>query len=137
MMTMFVFSSRRRQTSCALVTGVQTCALPICLGVFARGARGECGFLFLGDALVKCSGQILDALGGDGDVFSRRLRGIRQFGELLVDRLDSPSGIKSIDPHTFERRLERFKLLRAVQRRQQLRSEEHTSELQSLMRISY
>src|SRR3546814_9375653 len=26
---MFFFSSRRRHTSCALVTGVQTCALPI------------------------------------------------------------------------------------------------------------
>src|SRR3546814_990043 len=28
---MFCFSSRRRHTRCALVTGVQTCALPICL----------------------------------------------------------------------------------------------------------
>src|SRR3546814_7962736 len=28
----FFFSSRRRHTSCALVTGVQTCALPICFG---------------------------------------------------------------------------------------------------------
>src|SRR3546814_20971790 len=28
---MFFFSSRRRHTSCALVTGVQTCALPIYL----------------------------------------------------------------------------------------------------------
>src|SRR3546814_15734833 len=27
----FFFASRRRHTSCALVTGVQTCALPICL----------------------------------------------------------------------------------------------------------
>src|SRR3546814_2830458 len=27
---MFVFASRRRHTRCALVTGVQTCALPIC-----------------------------------------------------------------------------------------------------------
>src|SRR3546814_1290488 len=27
--TVFFFSSRRRHTSCALVTGVQTCALPI------------------------------------------------------------------------------------------------------------
>src|SRR3546814_7548277 len=27
---MFCFSSRRRHTRCALVTGVQTCALPIC-----------------------------------------------------------------------------------------------------------
>src|SRR3546814_7146278 len=29
----FFFSSRRRHTRCALVTGVQTCALPICLGI--------------------------------------------------------------------------------------------------------
>src|SRR3546814_4000070 len=28
----FFFSSRRRHTRCALVTGVQTCALPILLG---------------------------------------------------------------------------------------------------------
>src|SRR3546814_8368906 len=28
---MFFFSSRRRHTRCALVTGVQTCALPICM----------------------------------------------------------------------------------------------------------
>src|SRR3546814_17691541 len=27
---MLLFSSRRRHTRCALVTGVQTCALPIC-----------------------------------------------------------------------------------------------------------
>src|SRR3546814_8303685 len=32
----FFFSSRRRHMRCALVTGVQTCALPICgLGVLA------------------------------------------------------------------------------------------------------
>src|SRR3546814_15496600 len=29
-MLVFFFSSRRRHTRCALVTGVQTCALPIC-----------------------------------------------------------------------------------------------------------
>src|SRR3546814_11311550 len=29
-MLCFCFSSRRRHTRCALVTGVQTCALPIC-----------------------------------------------------------------------------------------------------------
>src|SRR3546814_8991410 len=33
---LFCFSSRRRHTRCALVTGVQTCALPISAG---RGAR--------------------------------------------------------------------------------------------------
>src|SRR3546814_5305033 len=33
-MTSFFFSSRRRHTRCALVTGVQTCALPIsCFGL--------------------------------------------------------------------------------------------------------
>src|SRR3546814_5048987 len=34
----FFFSSRRRHTSCALVTGVQTCALPIsaCVGGIIR-----------------------------------------------------------------------------------------------------
>src|SRR3546814_5281553 len=33
MVTVFCFSSRRRHTRCALVTGVQTCALPISLEV--------------------------------------------------------------------------------------------------------
>src|SRR3546814_2631357 len=32
----FFFSSRRRHTRCALVTGVQTCALPILCGAAAR-----------------------------------------------------------------------------------------------------
>src|SRR3546814_8115451 len=31
----FFFSSRRRHTRCALVTGVQTCALPISIGEFS------------------------------------------------------------------------------------------------------
>src|SRR3546814_4944350 len=35
MSCLFFFSSRRRHTRCALVTGVQTCALPI----FTRQAR--------------------------------------------------------------------------------------------------
>src|SRR3546814_19847938 len=41
---MFVFSSRRRHTRCALVTGVQTCARPISVKggrVYAKGASGE------------------------------------------------------------------------------------------------
>src|SRR3546814_10054360 len=35
----FFFSSRRRHTRCALVTGVQTCALPIC--GLVRRQRGD------------------------------------------------------------------------------------------------
>src|SRR3546814_13557645 len=38
---MFFFSSRRRHTRCALVTGVQTCALPISPGP-RRGAAAKC-----------------------------------------------------------------------------------------------
>src|SRR3546814_15780118 len=36
---MFFFSSRRRHTRCALVTGVQTCALPICIVLVAAEAH--------------------------------------------------------------------------------------------------
>src|SRR3546814_18944675 len=38
MCLVFVFSSRRRHTRCALVTGVQTCALPISLSVTGPSA---------------------------------------------------------------------------------------------------
>src|SRR3546814_6308877 len=47
-MLLFFFSSIRRHTRCALVTGVQTCALPICwnasddvllYGSFSRGYK--------------------------------------------------------------------------------------------------
>src|SRR3546814_5169980 len=43
---MCFFSSRRRHTRCALVTGVQTCALPICCSIRPsahrrRGAPGQ------------------------------------------------------------------------------------------------
>src|SRR3546814_16710359 len=46
----FFFSSRRRHTRCALVTGVQTCALPICPAIT--------GFLHLFDVFHE-SGEIL------------------------------------------------------------------------------
>src|SRR3546814_4504948 len=39
MMFSFCVSSRRRHTRCALVTGVQTCALPILVTTGARGFR--------------------------------------------------------------------------------------------------
>src|SRR6188768_1232262 len=37
----FFFSSRRRHTRCRLVTGVQTCARPIALGMLDEGDREE------------------------------------------------------------------------------------------------
>src|SRR3546814_3351975 len=46
MVCVFFFASRRRHTRCALVTGVQTCALPICLrGEEMRELLEACGAL--------------------------------------------------------------------------------------------
>src|SRR3546814_9027020 len=54
----FFFSSRRRHTRCALVTGVQTCALPISLtletGRIARQADGAV-LATLGETVVLCA----------------------------------------------------------------------------------
>src|SRR3546814_5553791 len=40
LLVVFFFSSRRRHTRCALVTGVQTCALPICQWPSCAERRG-------------------------------------------------------------------------------------------------
>src|SRR3546814_3617586 len=56
-MLVFFFSSRRRHTRCALVTGVQTCALPIYVTeVLKDGAKvtvscaeGDTGFVYEGN----------------------------------------------------------------------------------------
>src|SRR3546814_1372566 len=46
LLSLFFFSSRRRHTRCALVTGVQTCALPISEIKDARiDAKHEFGFV--------------------------------------------------------------------------------------------
>src|SRR3546814_10125117 len=96
----FFFSSRRRHTSCALVTGVQTCALPICsLHARQRLAIDAVAGLW---AVEYVSGHQHEA----GTFASRR-------GRKRIDRVQP-----------------RFEQSGA-------RSEEHTSELQSLMRISY
>src|SRR3546814_20726468 len=64
----FFFSSRRRHTRCALVTGVQTCALPILGRLYAhhlchrlarrRLRRGAADLV--ADALAARGGQFLD-----------------------------------------------------------------------------
>src|SRR3546814_1073892 len=45
----FFFSSRRRHTRCALVTGVQTCALPICSAYARSPELLACQILFVAD----------------------------------------------------------------------------------------
>src|SRR3546814_14148485 len=64
---LFFFSSRRRHTRCALVTGVQTCALPICRGVVDRRnhlhlAVGQL-LDFHADAVVGAAGVLVERLG--------------------------------------------------------------------------
>src|SRR3546814_4778512 len=98
------FSSRRRHTRCALVTGVQTCALPICFPSFYRSCEGRHEHLVVNNRLPPI--QSLDQ--------HRQLRG----------REPRCSPVLGSGPYELSA-LEAF------------RSEEHTSELQSLMRISY
>src|SRR3546814_7817668 len=59
----FFFSSRRRHTRCALVTGVQTCALPICAAAIillvmtlASQSAGALLLLFAGYAMLTLRG---------------------------------------------------------------------------------
>src|SRR3546814_7078658 len=58
----FFFSSRRRHTRCALVTGVQTCALPICAGA-AAATRLSPGYK---NARCRCPGRRPKAVTRDG-----------------------------------------------------------------------
>src|SRR3546814_3564030 len=59
----FFFSSRRRHTRCALVTGVQTCALPISLRDHVRLREGaalgaELGAQLIVEAEIDVDGRI-------------------------------------------------------------------------------
>src|SRR3546814_16725986 len=60
------FSSRRRHTRCALVTGVQTCALPILVSTNAGGTQvlrhGTMRAQVLGIEAVMADGRIFDSL---------------------------------------------------------------------------
>src|SRR3546814_5842579 len=61
----FFFSSRRRHTRCALVTGVQTCALPISLlrVIAQRVDRGGTGFDVLLGGEIGDHALLLELLG--------------------------------------------------------------------------
>src|SRR3546814_5558307 len=106
----FFFSSRRRHTRCALVTGVQTCALPICAHLALMLHRGEtqvgrCKFLLL---------QLHESTHLATSVT------MSQFKHAIVQRVEAGQ------------RNELEFVAHGPKR-----SEEHTSELQSLMRNSY
>src|SRR3546814_5734654 len=103
-----LFSSRRRHTRCALGTGVQTCALPISAGLQGDAcAREE---VERGVARLSCH--------------TARAR-----TDLCSLRHENP-GSAGLAGRTGRKR-------RSRAGHWKMRSEEHTSELQSLMRISY
>src|SRR3546814_8393459 len=100
----FFFSSRRRHTICALVTGVQTCALPIYAAMPGRLLHA---FSFLLHFSASLMGILFRAASWRrGSDFS------------ASGNQGGHDGCSSEDDS-------------------RVRSEEHTSELQSLMRISY
>src|SRR3546814_1298031 len=58
------FASRGRQTRCALVTGVQTCALPICESVVLTSLMGQIVFVVQADRTKRESvDSALDLIG--------------------------------------------------------------------------
>src|SRR3546814_6754342 len=126
----FFFSSRRRHTRCALVTGVQTCALPICflgatgivIELAARQGRNRHGNT-LGLHCRYVTTNVLRAL-------SAVKRHVTQAQMLRGRRFaTTPQDIAATDGSEVQ--------LHAAIDILTDRSEEHTSELQSLMRISY
>src|SRR3546814_19654985 len=58
----FFFSSRRRHTRCALVTGVQTCALPICSGYTEHDPRDDLGGVDVARKLVILAREVCNTL---------------------------------------------------------------------------
>src|SRR3546814_14890677 len=81
---MFFFSSRRRHTRCALVTGVQTCALPIYLAAAASLGFAVAEIDFRGctgkdDALARFARALHfpDWFGGNWDALQDSLSDLR------------------------------------------------------------
>src|SRR3546814_5662949 len=141
---MCVFSSRSRHTRCALVTGVQTCALPIYTEELSavqhllcrqqRTLRGV-GAGPVDRDLARATEEVLlkPALeSGRVEIF-----GLRDEGDATRqgERHEEPVGIGQVVAGQ-DRRAglgDVVEILRGGPER----SEEHTSDLQSLMRISY
>src|SRR3546814_6836891 len=137
----FFFSSRRRHTRCALVTGVQTCALPIsALRPHCHAPRLAC---HRGHALLFGRGGLRPG------PQRRRRQGERRDGTVNGAHSDRESknatfcrkNLLQKDPRTSALDIisvakSRSPMASKVPRPDIVRSEEHTSELQSLMLLS-
>src|SRR3546814_2282274 len=109
----FVFSSRRRHTRCALVTGVQTCALPISRSARRRRRRWKAG---AGPSEVRLHAELA------GPAIFFILQQASAAGAFLIGDIGLVEAV-----HEFDEPYIAY----------QKRSEEHTSELHSPTRISY
>src|SRR3546814_10416244 len=123
----FFFSSRRRHTRCALVTGVQTCALPIC----SRIAASTIGMY--DSSIEEATGPVDGGL--DLRAIGDRVRTLRKAQGDTLATLAARAGLSVSMLSAVERGAQAATVL--VLHRIASRSEEHTSELQSLMRTSY
>src|SRR3546814_10518734 len=115
---MFFFSSRRRHTRCALVTGVQTCALPI-LAILVGVTPAELGPTEFDLTSFALPAQVPVTL--PSALVHKR-------PDILQAEADLQAATAAIGVAT-------ARLYPDI--RLGARSEEHTSELQSLMRTSY
>src|SRR3546814_16852217 len=78
-----LFSSRRRHTSCALVTGVQTCALPISPVSRLRTLWPDIDFERLGERWWPAGGETEAQLAARCGVFASRLHRATDWGETV------------------------------------------------------
>src|SRR3546814_6740750 len=125
----FFFSSRRRHTRCALVTGVQTCALPIYCRI---AVCGKPDFVSL-DGSDQSGRQIMMM------VLVRTAVGFSKLDAMFFHLVDG-SNVDSIGADHFHMftNLAQVRHARSpdlVSADRSDSSKEHTSELQSLMRI--
>src|SRR3546814_8177266 len=127
----FFFSSRRRHTRCALVTGVQTCALPI------SGGQRSGSFTWI---VITQTAQFKPGENGALEVDINDWDYINEMREaptasyfyFVADDSGKPKYTVG-----FARNPLAGTYSTSVEAHIDGRSEEHTSELQSLMRISY
>src|SRR3546814_7152665 len=131
----FFFSSRRRHTRCALVTGVQTCALPIYPEAIVppqvrRQLRTE-PIPVLAVHPTDRRALLIGSWEGDGMRYVKLGRTGLDVSPVCLGCMSFGVSDRGSHPWSLDEATSR-PLIKAA-----LRSEEHTSELQSLMRISY
>src|SRR3546814_1905802 len=129
---LFFFSSRRRHTRCALVTGVQTCALPISRLAVDRTDVDDAAPAALDHAGKAGLGHVEAAAEVDAHHVVPVVIAHPREGAVAGDAGVVDHDVDGPDLFGHPRAAVEARLMVA-----DVRSEEHTSELQSLMRISY